>query len=138
MQRALRNSEASFLSDSTSKKLAISRDEIRAIYAEGEDAVIALFEGLLQRTVVLEERVEALENQLAKNSLNSSKPPSSDGFKPKPKSQRRQSGRSSGGQNGHRGQTLEWSSEVDAVITHRVETCEACGTSNGSVANFSK
>lgn len=117
------------MSDSTSKKLAISRDEIRAIYADGEDAVIALVEGLLQRTVVLEERVEALENQLAKNSRNSSKPPSSDGFKPNPKSQRRKSERSSGGQSGHPGQTLEWSCEVDEVITHAVEACESCGAS---------
>jgi transposase len=121
------------LSDPASKKQAISRDEIRAIYAQGEDAVIALVEGLLQRIVVLEERVEALENQIAKNSRNSSKPPSGDGFKPKPKSQRRKSERSSGGQIGHPGQTLEWSSEVDEVFTHPVETCEVCGISLSEV-----
>ena len=67
---------------------AISRDEIQAVYLKGEDAVIALVEGLLARIVVLEERVEKLENQLSKHSGNSSKPPSSDGFKPKPKSLR--------------------------------------------------
>jgi transposase len=121
------------LSDPAAKKLAISRDEIRAIYAQGEDAVIALVEGLLQRIAVLEERVEALENQLAKNSRNSSKPPSGDGFKPQPKSQRRKSGRSSGGQSGHAGQTLEWSTEVDAVMLHPVETCEVCGISLSAV-----
>lgn len=86
--------------------------------AQGEDAVNVLVEGLLERIAVLEERVEGFENQIAKNSRNSSKPPSGDGFKPKPKSQRRKSERSSGGQVGHPGQTLEWSSEVDAVITH--------------------
>jgi transposase len=121
------------LSDPASKKLAISRNEIQAIYAEGEDAVIALVEGLLQRIAMLEERVEALENQIAKNSRNSSKPPSGDGFKPKPKSQRRKSERSSGGQKGHPGVTLEWSSEVDAVITHAIETCEVCGFSLSEV-----
>jgi len=73
------------LSDSTSKQ-AIEPEEIRAIYAQGEDAVIALVEGLWQRIVVLEERVEGLENQCHKNSRNSSKPPTSDGFKPRPKS----------------------------------------------------
>ncbi len=61
------------MSDPTPKKLAISRDEIRAIYVEGEDAIIALVERLLQQIVVLEEWVKALENQLAKNSRNSSK-----------------------------------------------------------------
>lgn len=115
------------MSEPATKKLSISRDEIRAIYAQGEDAMIALVEGVLQQVGVLEERVEALENQVAKNSRNSSKPPSGDGFKPRTKSQRRQSERSSGGQVGHRGQTLEWSDEVDAVITHSVETCEVCG-----------
>jgi transposase len=121
------------LSDPTPKKLAISRDEIRAIYAQGEEAVVALVEGLLQRIAVLEERVEALENQRAKNSRNSSKPPSGDGFKPKPKSQRRKSERSSGGQKGHPGQTLEWSTEADEVILYSVATCEGCGISLNEV-----
>lgn len=117
------------MSDPTPKNLAMSRDEIRAIYAQGEDAVIALVEGLLQRIAGLEERIEALENQHAKNSRNSSKPPSGDGFAPKPRSQRRKSERSSGGQSGHPGATLEWSEEVDAVMVHPVETCEVCGIS---------
>jgi len=45
--------------------------------------VIALVEGLLKRIEeleLLELRVEALENQWSKNSRNSSKPPSGDGF----------------------------------------------------------
>ncbi|MGG6263192.1 IS66 family transposase [Leptolyngbya sp. AN03gr2] len=126
------------MSDPTPKKLTISRDEISAIYAQGEDAVIALVEALVEQfttqIVMLEQRVESLENQVAKNSRNSSKPPSGDGFKPQPKSQRRKSERSSGGQKGHPGQTLEWSSEVDEVIVHSVEACEVCGSSLGEVA----
>jgi transposase len=53
----------------------ISREEIRAAYAQGEEAVIALVEGLLKRVEeleLLELRVEALENQLNKNSRDSS------------------------------------------------------------------
>ena len=122
------------MSDPAAKKLSISRDDIRAIYAAGEDGMIAVVEGLLQQIEVLEARVEALENQVAKNSRNSSKPPSGDGFKPRTKSQRRKSERSSGGQKGHPGQTLEWSSEVDEVIFHSVETCEVCGSSLSEVA----
>jgi transposase len=117
------------LSNASPTKLTIRRDEIRAIYAQGEDAVIVLVEGLLQRITVLEERVEALENQISKHSRNSSKPPSSDGFKPKPKSQRCKSERSSGGQVGHPGQTLEWSVEVNQVEQHYVEGCRTCGAS---------
>jgi tetrahydromethanopterin S-methyltransferase subunit B len=68
--------------------LKISRDEIRVLYAEGEAAVISLVEGLVERINRLEARVEALENQLSKNSRNSSKPPSGDGFGKRTKSLR--------------------------------------------------
>lgn len=117
------------MSETSPKKHTISRDEIRAVYAQGEEAVIALVEGLLERIAVLEARVEALENQISKNSRNSSKAPSSDGFKPKVKSQRRKSERSSGGQPGHHGTTLEWSVEVDQVEQHCVAACSVCGQS---------
>ena len=49
-------------------------------------------------------KVTELEEQLHKDSHNSSKPPSSDGYeKPAPKSQRTTSGKKAGGQNGHKG-----------------------------------
>jgi transposase len=127
------NAKDSSLSDPTPKQ-AIRPDEIRAIYAQGEDAVIALVEGLWQRIAFLEERVEGLENQCRKNSRNSSKPPSSDGFKPRTKSLRSKSERHSGGQTGHPGNTLEWSSQVDRVELHRVAACEACGASLADIA----
>lgn len=72
-------------------------------------------------------RVSELEAQLAKNSRNSSKPPSSDGYeKPKPKSQRKKSGRRSGGQPGHAGSTLKLVERPDQTVVCRVEACE-CG-----------
>ena len=66
--------------------LSISCDEIRAVYVQGEESVMALVESLVTRTNALEDRVDALENQLKKDSHNSSKPTSSDGFKKKTKS----------------------------------------------------
>lgn len=86
----------------------ISREEIRA-YAQGEDAVVALVEGLLERIGQLETWLEALENQRKKDSRNSSKPPSGDGFAKRTKSLRQKSGHSSGGQSGHEGSTITWS-----------------------------
>ena len=48
----------------------------------------------------LNQTIQELKEQLNKNSKNSSKPPSSDGFKkPAPKSQRKPSGKKVGGQN---------------------------------------
>jgi transposase len=107
--------------------LQITEDEIRAIYAEGEEAVIALVKSLVDRINGLETRVEALENQLKKNSHNSSKPPSSDGFGKRSKSLREKSDRRSGGQPGHPGSTLEWCEAPDSVVIHPVETCSDCG-----------
>lgn len=112
----------------------LNRAEIRAVYAQGEEAVIALVEGLLERIKRLETRLEALEGQLSKNSNNSSKPPSGDGFVKRTKSLRSKSEKSSGGQLEHPGHTLEWSEEVDEVVEHRVETCSGCGASLGASA----
>ncbi len=78
---------------------------------------------------MLAARVKELEGQLAKNSRNSSKPPSSDTVAPKPKSLRRKSGRKPGGQVGHPGKTLLWVDGPDEVVTHKPEECERCGTS---------
>ena len=110
-------------------RLKISREEVRLIYGLGEEAVIALIEGLLEKIERLEDRIEVLENQTKKDSRNSSKPPSSDGFQKRTKSLRSPSNRSSGGQKGHPGSTLEWSETVDEATLHEVAQCEVCGTS---------
>ena len=80
-----------------------SDEEIGAAYDDGKEAVIKLFHETLGK---LAERIQRLEDQIAKNSGNSSKPPSSDGLKKKPKSLRQKSGKKSGGQPGHPGNTL--------------------------------
>ena len=55
------------------------------------EAIVVYYESKVQQ---LETRVKELEDQLSKNSRNSSKPPSTDEFdKPSPKSLRKKSGR---------------------------------------------
>jgi transposase len=101
-----------------------TRQEIFEAYEEGVEAVIALFERTIGQ---LGTRVAALEEQKAKNSRNSSKPPSSDGLKkPAPRSLRKRSGKKSGGQPGHTGHTLEASAEPDHTEKHAVKECGAC------------
>ncbi len=77
-------------------------------------------------------RFKVLEARLNQNSQNSHRPPSSDGLrKPAPKSQRKKTGRRSGGQPGHTGTTLEMVAEPDQVIEHRAEHCQGCGADLG-------
>ena len=114
-------------------KIAISRDKILACYAQGSKAVIALVESWVEQINVLEARIEVLENQTSKDSQNSSKPPSGDGFGKRTKSLRTKSGRKSGGQKEHLGSRLEWSEEVDEIFVHPVGECAGCGASLESV-----
>ena len=66
--------------------------------------IIALQKQLAEQASLIQE----LRDQLAKNSRNSGKPPSSDGLKkPRTRSLRRKTGRRSGGQEGHEGHTLK-------------------------------
>lgn len=85
-----------------------------------------------QQTInqVLKTRVKALEDQIAKNSGKSSKPPSSDGFnRPSPKSLRKRSRKNSGGQPGHIGYSLKAVEKPEHVKVHRVEQCSQCHVS---------
>ena len=75
----------------------------------------------------LNQTIQELREQLNKNSKNSSKPPSSDGFKrPAPKSLRKPSGKKVGGQKGHQGTFLSVLSDPDKIVKHMPSTCEGC------------
>lgn len=105
----------------------LSREEILKVYDAGPDAVVALVQDLCLKYTMLEERVANLERIIAKDSHNSHKPPSSDGFKtPKPKSRRERSGLPPGGQKGHEGHTLEMANKPDRIEWHRVDRCCNC------------
>jgi transposase len=110
----------------------ISKEEILAVCRQGEDAVVKLVSELLAKITALELRLETLENQQSKDSKNSSKPPSSDGFGKRTKSLREKSGLKRGGQIGHPGSTLEWSEEVHEVVVHQLIDCVGCGESLGA------
>lgn len=75
----------------------------------------------------LNQTIQELREQLNKNSKNSSKPPSSDGFKkPAPKSLRKPSGKKVGGQEGHQGTYLSVISDPDEIVKHMPSACEGC------------
>lgn len=103
-----------------------TEEEVRHAAREGEDAVVSLVNNLVQVIAVFAERVQALEDQIAKNSGNSSKPPSSDGLQKKPKSQRHKGGKKSGGQVGHSGHRLQLVAHPDHIQVHPVTHCQRC------------
>lgn len=77
----------------------------------------------------LSEQVKQLQEQRAKDSHNSSLPPSSDRFvrQNKTRSLRTRSGKKPGGQPGHPGKTLQMSVVVDEVISlPNVTQCQHC------------
>jgi transposase len=100
-----------------------SEEEIGQAYDKGKEAVVVLFYETFSK---LAERIQKLEDQIAKNSSNSGKPPSSDGLKKKPKSLRHKSGKKSGGQPGHPGSTLKMVDNPDHIQIHRIERCQYC------------
>jgi transposase len=116
----------------------MTREEFQVIYDQGPDAVYALvvamkttIDAQQAQVATLTDRVKQLEDRLGKDSHNSSKPPSSDGLakKPDPKSLRGKSGRRSGGQPGHPGNTLEFVEQPDNTVVHSPATCQQCGAS---------
>jgi transposase len=107
-----------------------SEAEIRNAARLGEDAVVALVFAAFGK---LAERIQQLEDQVAKNSNNSSKPPSSDGLAKKPKSLRHKSGKKSGGQPGHPGSTLKAVAHPAHIEVHAVNRCRHCRASLESV-----
>src|SRR5450759_4611987 len=94
-------------------------EDVRRAYQQGEEAVVGLFRKMAHNFKLLADRMQALEDRLAKNSSNSGKPPSSDGLnKPSPKSLRNRHGRKSGGQPGHTGYTLKTVEHPDREEVH--------------------
>ena len=109
---------------------ALTKEEALKIYHSGPEAVVKILCELSASVERLEERVYELENRLAQNSRNSSKPPSSDGYqKPMTQSLREKSTRAPGGQPGHDGHTLKMVDDPQRIEWHKVEGVCACGES---------
>ncbi len=95
---------------------------LEALVAQQQEQLAQQREQIAQLSTYVHE----LEGRLAKDSHNSSKPPSSDGLRRKTKSLRTPSGKKAGGQLGHQGETLRLPATPDRVVAHRPTTCSHC------------
>ena len=94
-----------------------------------------LIKVLLEQNQELAKRIAELESRLDQNSSNSNRPPSSDGLKKrivKPAFPIKK-GKKRGGQEGHKGKTLEFVSAPDHLMNHAPARC-SCGYSLDEVA----
>lgn len=92
------------------------------------ESLLEIIEVQAAQIKLLEARIHELEQRLNKNSTNSSKPPSSDGLlKPPRTTSLRENGKNkSGGQVGHKGETLKQTEAPDIVKKHELTICPDC------------
>jgi transposase len=112
--------------------------DIQTAFAQGEAAVRDLvhnlatqIEELAQQLAKQGDALQAFQARLAKNSRNSSKPPSSDGYGKvkRTESLRKAGDKPNGGQPGHEGHTLQASAQPDQIETHDAAICVHCQAS---------
>lgn len=101
-------------------------DEIGRLQARNERLQAEVGE-LQGHNLRLQRRNAELEALVAKDSHNSSRPPSTDPpWAKRTKSLRRPSGKRPGGQAGHYGETLRLSAHPNRVVEHRPRECRGC------------
>lgn len=108
-------------SESRERQLEGSLRETRCQLAAAHEQIAELTRIIVE----LNRRIDELTHK--KNSSNSSTPPSCERLgKPAPKSLRKRSGKSVGGQKGRQGHGLKLDREPDEFIQHRPIQCEKC------------
>jgi transposase len=112
------------------KGVMIPKEKLRI---QGKEELVDLVYGLLIAVDKLTAEVQGLHEEVQrlktpKNSGNSSLPPSHDLFRHKNQSLRETSDKKSGGQPGHKGETLLMSASPDKIIEHWPDKkCPQCG-----------
>jgi len=119
--------------------IKLSTDDIKALYHQGEETVIAFMNLLVNKINALEEEQNRLKGIIKKDSHNSSKPPSSDVGR-RTKSLRKKGKRKSGGQPGHKGYTLHRVDNPDYTENHSLQGACECGKAlnKGALLDFER
>lgn len=101
-----------------------SKEQILQI-SKGDEEIASFISMLVDHIQHLNKRIQELERQLGQNSRNSSKPPSSDGYR-KPVNLRKKGGKN-GAPKGHPGTTLNFVAQADEIVVLKLTTCTHCG-----------
>lgn len=113
----------------------VSKEELRKL---DKEELVDMVYNLSIKVDALTRLVEDLQREInrlrtPKNSGNSSLPPEQGQFRYKNQSLRRKSDKKSGGQKGHKGETLRMSPTPDKTITHIPDSrCPECGRIHGT------
>ena len=99
-------------------------EQITALTKQNVNLTVHISE-LTAKITDLQKTIKELEEKKNKNSKNSSKPPSSDGYSKKPVSLRGKSGKKQGGQEGHKGTNLA-QRKPDMVVGCMPSKCAKC------------
>lgn len=120
----------------TAKKISELLAELNQVKLVLSEAV-KMLDVQAQRISFLEKENKGLKELLSKtkgnvpqkDSSNSNLPPSKDKFRPdRRRSLREKSNRKTGGQDGHKGSTLEFNPHPDQVIPIHIKHCKKCGS----------
>lgn len=121
----------------------LTREQFETTFGPVSDGAFARFTELEANCASLRDQVAALaavvkqlQDRLNKDSHNSSKPPSSDGYKKKPVTLRMKSGNKPGGQKGHSGSGLAFRDIPDHTVVYSPSCCSSCGANIGDVQSF--
>ena len=129
------------MKEQKTKKISVklpNEETIETAFNEGIHSVKNIFFQLTDLIQELAKNIEKqnkiineLDERISKNSNNSSKPPSSDGYRKvkRTKSLRKKSNKTNGGQPGHKGHTLKQIEKPEKVEIHNVFQCNICQTS---------
>lgn len=90
------------------------------------NSLIEQIRALEAENTALRAKIEELEKRQKLNSSNSHKPPSTDGLSKKP-GLPKEAAKKSGGQVGHKGNTLKMVQEADKVVVHHAAKFDTCG-----------
>jgi len=83
--------------------------------------------------------IQRLNDIKAKDSHNSSKPPSTDGYRKITRSKKEKNKRKVGGQNGHKGSTLHKVDNPDKTIIYHVDKCDCgCNLENEKIIDYER